>query len=154
MEKGIFIDEQSGFTADRRLQIRILSIVEDLRLTTAANNRPALVVFVDFMSTFDKMWHSALISTLVELDFPLPLLRWTASWLKDRTMSIHLGEAVSRSIDISVGAPQGSVLAATLFRLHIHFLPSFFKSLICHLFADDLAIIMTRPVTAQVHYFM
>jgi hypothetical protein len=58
-------------------------------------------------------------------------------------MSIHVGEAISRSIDIFVGAPQGSVLAATLFRLHIHFLPSFFMNLTCHLFADDLAIVIT-----------
>ena len=39
-----------------------------------------------------------------------------------------------------VGAPQGSSLAATLFRLHVHFLPSFFFALTSHMFADDLAI--------------
>ena len=75
-DKGIYTDEQSGFTAERRLQTRILSLVEDLRITTAANNRPAVVVFVDFMSAFDKMWHPGLVSTLLKLDFPLPLLRW------------------------------------------------------------------------------
>jgi hypothetical protein len=141
--KGIYTDEQSDFTTGRRLQTRILSSVEDLRLTTAANNRPALVVFVDFMSAFDRMWHPSLVSTLLKLDFPLPLLRWLVEWLKGRTMSIHVGEAISRSINISVGALQGSVLATTLFRLHIHFLPSFFLNLTCHLFADDLAIIMS-----------
>jgi hypothetical protein len=123
--KGIYTDEQSGFTTGRRLQTRILSLVEDLRLTTTANNRPALVVFVDFMSAFDRMWHPSLVSILLKLDFSLPLLRWLVEWLKGRTMSIHVGEAISRSINISFGAPQGSVLAATLFRLHIHFLPSF-----------------------------
>jgi hypothetical protein len=141
--KGIYTDEQSGFTSGRRLQTRILSLVEDLRLTTAANNRPALVVFVDFMTAFDRMWHPSLVATLLKLDFPLPLLRWLVEWLKGRTMSIHVGEAISRSINISVGAPQGSVLAATLFRLHIHFLPYFFLNLTCHLFADDLAIIIS-----------
>ncbi|CAF1186396.1 unnamed protein product [Adineta ricciae] len=141
-DKNIFIDEQSGFTAERRLQTRILSLVEDLRLTTAANNRPALVIFVDFMSAFDKMWHPALFSTLSQLDFPLPLLKWISSWLENRTMCIHVGEAISKKINIFVGAPQGSVLAATLFRLHVHFLPSFFMNMVCHLFADDLAIVM------------
>jgi hypothetical protein len=142
-EKGIYIDEQSGFTAERRLQTRILSLVEDLRLTIAANNRPALVVFVDFMSAFDRMWHPGLISTLIKLNLPRYLLCWIFSWLRERTMSIHVGEAISRRINISVGAPQGSVLAATLFRLHVHFLPSCFMNLVCHLFADDLAIVMT-----------
>ncbi|CAF4881074.1 unnamed protein product [Rotaria socialis] len=53
-DKGIFTDEQSGFTSERRLQTRILSLVEDLRLTTAADNRPSLVIFVDFVPAFDK----------------------------------------------------------------------------------------------------
>ncbi|CAF4604610.1 unnamed protein product [Rotaria socialis] len=142
-ENDIFIDEQSGFTAERRLQTRILSLVEDLRLATAANNRPSLVIFVDFMSAFDRMWHPALLKTLLKLEFPPPLLRWIFSWLNGRTMSIHVGNAVSRVIKLFVGTPQGSVLAATLFRLHVHFLPSYFMNLVCHLFADDLAIIIS-----------
>ncbi|CAF2933030.1 unnamed protein product [Rotaria sp. Silwood2] len=88
------------------------------------------------------MWHPALISTLLKLDFPLPLLHCVVLWLKGRTMSIHVGEAISRSINIYIGAPQGSVLAATLFRLHVHFLPNVFMNLTCHLFADDLAIVI------------
>ncbi|CAF4248360.1 unnamed protein product, partial [Rotaria socialis] len=142
-ENDIFIDEQSGFTAERRLQTRILSLVEDLRLATAANNRPSLVIFVDFMSAFDRMWHPALLKTLLKLEFPPPLLRWIFSWLNGRTMSIHVGNAVSRVIKLFVGTPQGSVLAATLFRLHVHFLSSYFMNLVCHLFADDLAIIIS-----------
>jgi hypothetical protein len=46
-------------------------------------------------------------------------------------------------IDIFVGTPQGSVLAATLFRLHVYFLPSIFMNLTCYLFADDLAIVIS-----------
>jgi hypothetical protein len=37
-DKGVYVDEQSGFTPERRLQTRILSLVEDLRLTVAACN--------------------------------------------------------------------------------------------------------------------
>ncbi|CAF3681100.1 unnamed protein product, partial [Rotaria sordida] len=58
-------------------------------------------------------------------------------------MSIHYGDSVSRAIKVQVGAPQGSIPAATLFRPHIHFLPSIFFRLASHLFADDLAILIT-----------
>ncbi|CAF1222919.1 unnamed protein product [Didymodactylos carnosus] len=100
-ENNICVDEQSGFTPERRLQTRILSICEELRLTVAACNRPAL----------------------------------------GRTFAIHHGEAVSRIIEMFVGAPQGSILAATLFRLHVHFLHRYFMQLIIHLFADDLTLV-------------
>ena len=140
---NIFVDEQSGFTSQRRLQTRILSLIEEIRLTISACNRPALVIFVDFMTAFDRMWFPSLISTLSELNMPLPYIKWISSWLKNRTISIHHGDSISREISVQVGAPQGSVLAATLFRLHIHFLPSIFFNLVTHLFADDLAILIT-----------
>ena len=126
----------------RRLQTRILSLVENLRLTIAACNRPALTIFVDFLSAFDRMWHPALIKHLNELGMPLQLIKWIHSWLLNRSLYISYGDEISRSIKMEVGAPQGSVLAATLFRLHIHFLPSFFHGLTIHLFADDLAIVL------------
>ena len=142
-DSNIFVDEQSGFTAQRRLQTRIISLVEDIRQTITACNRPALVIFVDFMTAFDRMWFPALISTLHDLEMPIPYIKWIASWLKNRTLSVHYGDAISRTINVNVGAPQGSVLAATLFRLHIHFLPKIFFNLTTHLFADDLAILIT-----------
>ena len=52
---NVYIDEQSGFSPGRRLQTRVISLIEELRLTVAANNRPAVAIFVDFMSAFDNM---------------------------------------------------------------------------------------------------
>jgi hypothetical protein len=127
----------------RRLQTRILSLVENLRLTVAACNRPALAIFVDFLSAFDRMWHPALIKNLNDLGMPLPLLKWIHSWLQNRYLYISFGEANSRIIKMDIGAPQGSVLAATVFRLHVHFLPFFFLDLTVHMFADDLAIVIS-----------
>ncbi|CAF1060819.1 unnamed protein product [Didymodactylos carnosus] len=141
-DKGIYLDEQSGFTAQRRLRSRILGIVEDLRLTVAACNRPALVIFVDIKTAFDKMWYPALLKTLEELDMPLELRRWIYGWLQNRSMSIDHGDAESLLFQMFVGAPQGSVLADLLFRLHIHFLPSYFAQALSHLYADDLTIIL------------
>ncbi|CAF1664362.1 unnamed protein product [Rotaria magnacalcarata] len=110
-EKGIYVDEQSGFTPERRLQTRILTLVEDLRLTVAACNRPALVIFVDFLSAFDRIWHLMLIRNLIKLDCPLLIIRWIFSWLQERSMSIHYGNTVSRCIKLFVGTPQGCMAA-------------------------------------------
>ncbi|CAF1548972.1 unnamed protein product [Adineta ricciae] len=145
-ELNIAVDEQSGFMQGRRLQTRTLSLIENLRLTTAACNRPALVIFVDFASAFDRMWHPALIRNLNELGMPLPLLKWVHSWLTNRWLYLSYGDENSRTIQMLVGAPQGSVLAATLFRLHIHFLPAIFNGTSIHMFADDLALVLDGAI--------
>lgn len=141
-EEGFFCNEQSGFTPNRRLQTRILTICKDLRLTVAANNRSALSFFIDFLSAFVKLWHPALIANLIELDMLLPLIKFIYEWLQRGTMSIYHGEAISRTVKILVGAAQGSVLSATLFRLHIHFLPKYIFRFCSHFFAEDLALVL------------
>jgi hypothetical protein len=116
--------------------------MKDLRLTVAACNRPALVIFADFATAFDKMWCPALMRTLERIEMPLELRRFIFNWLHNRKMSASHGDAKSRLFSVLVGAPQGSVLAALLFRLHIQFLPSYFLQIMCHLFVDDLTIII------------
>ncbi|CAF3397386.1 unnamed protein product [Rotaria socialis] len=39
-QNNIYVDEQSGLTSHRRLQTRIISLVEDIKLTITACNRP------------------------------------------------------------------------------------------------------------------
>ncbi|CAF1283397.1 unnamed protein product [Adineta steineri] len=141
-KNGIHTDEQSGFESHRRLQSRIVSLVEDLRLTVATANRPALVIFVDFKTAFDRVWYPALLNTLEKLEMPQDLMKWIFNWLNNRSITISHGDAESRSIQTYVGAPQGSTLAALLFKLHIFFLPSYFPQITTHLYADDLTMVV------------
>jgi hypothetical protein len=141
-DNGINIDEQSEFTSNRRLQTCIVSLIEDLRLTIATPNRSPLTIFVNFLTVFDHMWYPALMKTLDELNMPLKLQRWLFVWLQNRSMTISHGIFESRPFKISLSAPRGSVLAALLFRMHIHFLPSYFPPIGSHLSADDLTLVM------------
>ena len=70
-------------------------------MTVAANNRPALLVFfIDFLSAFDKMWYPALIANLLELEMPLPPVKWIHQWLQGRTMAIYHGDSISKNVEI------------------------------------------------------
>ena len=57
-------------------------------------------------------------------------------------MLISHGDAESNFIKTFVGAPQGSTLAALLFRLHIFFLPSYLPHIVSHLYVDDLTLVI------------
>ena len=83
----------------------------------------------------------ALIKNLNDLEMPLPILKWIHSWLQNRSLYISYDEENSRHITMNVGASHGSVRAATLFRLHVHFLPSFFFHIAVYMFADNLALV-------------
>ncbi|CAF4322797.1 unnamed protein product [Rotaria sp. Silwood2] len=72
-DQGIYVDEQSGFITNRQLQTRILALLEDLKLTVAALNRPALTIFIDILTAFDRMWYPALMKSLEKLNMPLEL---------------------------------------------------------------------------------
>ncbi|CAF4641276.1 unnamed protein product, partial [Didymodactylos carnosus] len=88
------------------------------------------------------MWWPALFYTLEKLNMPIELRKWIYNWLQNRWMRISHGSKQSRLIKILTGAPQGSALAALLFRIHVHFLPSYFPQILSHLFADDLTMII------------
>ncbi|CAF3495742.1 unnamed protein product, partial [Rotaria socialis] len=96
------------------------------------------------------MWHPALMRTLEQLNMPLQLRRWFFVWSQNHTMTILHGDAESRLIKISLGAPQGSLLAAFLFRLHVHFLPSYFTEITSHLFDDDLTLIIKGALELKI----
>ena len=68
IDQDVKLDEQSCFTAEKQLQMRILGIVEDLKFAIAAPNRPALALFISFSTTFDRLWWPALLHTLEKLE--------------------------------------------------------------------------------------
>ena len=53
------------------------------------------------------------------------VLSWFSSCLNNRSHSVDVNSAVSHSVQMPSGVPQGSMLAPTLFTLHIKPLASY-----------------------------
>ena len=50
----------------------------------------AVLATVDFLKTFDSVWHSALLSKLLSLDLPLCFVEWIRSYLSDRRSKVRI----------------------------------------------------------------
>jgi hypothetical protein len=80
---------------------------------------------------------------------PLKLLKLIESWLKERKAYVVFGEKISKVFDINVGLPQGSSLSPYLFILFHSDLLKCVGAHSSHLFADDLSVLITPPITKK-----
>ncbi|CAF1298061.1 unnamed protein product, partial [Didymodactylos carnosus] len=114
IEKKVIPTSQSGFQPGVRLQTRVLSLYEAAR-ASIASNRPGLILFVDFASAFDKVWHKALLVKLSRYDIPGQYWLWIRNWLSERSAYISFCGLQSDLFDIEWGLPQGSVLSPLIY---------------------------------------
>lgn len=138
--------EQSGFRPGGLLPTRVLSIFQEVKNNLAANV-PVLAVYVDYQKAYDKVWHKGLVVKLNRLGIPLELLKLIISWLSDRRAYVLFGESKSKIFRIHVGLPQGSSLSPYLFIVYHSDLVTCLGAHSSHIFADDLSVIITPPIS-------
>ena len=67
------------------------------------------------------------------------------SWLSDRSTYVVFGKSTSKTFYMYVGLPQGSSLSPYLFIVYHSDLVTCAGARACHVFADDLNILITPP---------
>ena len=88
---------------------------------------------------FNQVWHVALLNKLPSYGLSPKLCAWIGGFLSNRRISVVVDGHSSNFHPINAGVPHGSVLAPTLFLLHINDLLSATTNLI-HSYADDSSI--------------
>ncbi len=102
----------------------------------------ALVAF-DLQKAFDSLSHLCLLNTLSQQSLPSGFIRWTQSYLQDRTQRVVFnGSESSQVIHASSGVPQGSILAPYLFALHMGSLSASSSSTKMIKYADDVTVLI------------
>ena len=96
-----------------------------------------LSIFIDFSKAFDVVPHNLLLAKLKHYGIRDAVHDWFKDYLSDRSHQTIIEGKVSKSINLTLGVPQGSVLGPILFNLFINDLPNFSDILETILFADD-----------------
>lgn len=112
-------DRQYGFRRGRSTG-DLLVYATHIWSEAIEKNGEALAVSLDISKAFDRVWHEGLISKLPSFGLPTSLCDWVSDFLRDRSIRVVINGSSSDQLAINAGVPQGSVLSATLFLLHIN----------------------------------
>ena len=130
----IFTDVQRGFRGKRSTVTQLLITIHDLA-KTIQDNKFIHAAILDFSKAFDKVPHQRLLSKLEYYGIRENLLEWFESFLIGRNQSVICDGSQSKSIMVTSGVPQGTVLGPLLFSFFVNDLPANLQSSV-RLFAD------------------
>lgn len=115
-------DNQFGFRPG--LSTNHAIYVATTSISKALNNKqPILALALDTEKAFDAVWHGGLIICLHQYGMPLEIVRMLYSYLKNRILSVQIGNSNSSWRKIWAGVPQGSVLSPLLYAIYIAAMP-------------------------------
>lgn len=84
-----------------------------------ADKKLAAALFMDVKGAFDHVSKGQLIKRMMELGVDGDLIRWTKSFLTDRTVQLVIDGCENQERKIETGIPQGSPVSPILFLIYI-----------------------------------
>ena len=131
--------EQSGFRHGRDAVEQVV-LLEQQAVQGFNGGLCTAVAALDVSKAYDSVWHAGLLH-LCRVLFPLPVTRWVAGFLRDRSVQVLEDGSLSPAFAAPGGVPQGSPLSPLLYVLYTREMPlprgpSFGASA----YADDVAV--------------
>ena len=131
---------QAGFRRGRGVTDHLVKLGEHVGRATG-RRKVLLTCFFDISRAYDQVWHAKLLQKLNKIGISGNMYNYSRSFLSDRSMQVRWKGATSTTKGVSMGVPQGSVIAPLLFNIMVHDVDTAVKGkVVLTMYADDLAI--------------
>ena len=114
---------QSGFRKNFSTETAVTLFVDEIR-RNVDNGLLTGAVFIDLKKAFDTIDQHILLNKLQRYGICNRTPLWLSSYLLGRSQRVEVDKALSSTLDIASGVPQGSFLGRLLFILYINDIPS------------------------------
>ena len=130
---------QSAYRKHHGTETALVKIHNDI-LRSLDEQRGIVLVMLDLSAAFDTIDHNLLLNRLrTRLGVEGVALRWLSEYYKDRTQATIIKDAVSGSLPLQFGAPQGSIIGPEDYKIYTLPVGDITRKndLVFHGYADD-----------------
>ena len=141
--RRVLCEEQYGFRKRKNTSDAVNDLLS--HIYNAMNDKKYFgAVFLDLSKAFDTVHHCILIKKLEHYGIRGTALSLFESYLQNRQQFVIVNGMKSKTQNITIGVPQGSVLGPLLFLIYINDLPLSIRKMKSVLFADDTTLFATN----------
>jgi hypothetical protein len=134
-------DSQHGFRSGRSTDTILLNFYDNI---TDCVDRGLVIdsIFFDFSKAFDSVPHDVLMSRLYDYGIQGNLLQWIHSFLFNRTQTVRIGDCISKTLPVTSGVIQGSILGPTFFNMFVNAIDESVNHAQILKYADDIRLFL------------